>query len=384
MTFLTRAIKTFPRVSLFVAGSTVLASCLCGSGSNGSSSSRGCGDIDLEPHCDAGAPVPHGQQTGSSFLFSCTVACDTGYFDCDGDSINGCEATTKCTVDIWDSGFGDGSATPSVTLDDAPRGLAVCGGVAYVLDGVVVKSFSPKDLAETPLAFLLTPPAGGLACDPSGGVVFTETGSDAVAPTLVHVGADAATAFGAVSDPGTGVLADDGGVFWPEKSDAGSTLVRWGDDAATPLGPVDLSAADKPFARSAGQTYVLQGGTIATFGDASVPSWDGGPFNALAVGDGVVASGPAPDGGSTIVGFGDGGTAFTTKSPRVVRALRRDGQETFVGFEDAVGRLSPSGVLVMYALNQKHVVDIGFDAAWIYWITLGDGSESPQLHRAKR
>lgn len=385
MTSFETGLRSFHRGALFVAGSTILASCMCFGSNASSSSSGGCSSIDLTPRCDAGAPVSHGQLTGGSFLFSCIVSCDPGYYDCDGRTDDGCESTVQCASPFdKDSGKIDGAtASTTVDLDDAPRGLAVCGGVAYVLDGNVVKSFAPGDLGETSLAFLLTPPAGGLACAAEGGVVFVETGGDAVAPTLVHVGPDAASAFGEVTNPGSGVLADDGGVFWPEKDDGGAHLVRWADDASTSLGVVDDLVTDKPFARGGGETFVLRNGAVVALGDAAVPLWDGGSFTALAAGDDLVAAGPT-DAGAFVVGFGDGGVAFDTATAHALRVLRRVGQETFVGFDDAVGRLSSNGALVMYAIDQKHVVDVAVDATWVYWVTLGDVSELPKLHRAKR
>ncbi len=375
----------FPVASLFVASSFVLASCWCGGSHSSPGSGSGCGNS-VPLHCDTGTPVLHGHQTGATAFYTCSVECDPGWHDCNG-AYDGCESATPCDPWLDFDAATDGALPPAteVALADVPRGLAVCGGVVYVVDGSAVKSFAPGDLSETTLAVLLAPPAGGLACDPAGGgVVFAETELGAVAATLVHVDPDAATVFGESKDPAPGILADDGGVYWPERDDAGGArLVRWSGDAATSLGPVDLSPVDKPFARTIDGTVLLVGGALGSPDDASVPVWDGG-LRAIAAGNGLVGVGDGLDGGSSLVGFADGGVAWTKASPRTVRVLRRSGTDTYVGFDDAIGRIDANGNLVMIALTQAHVADVSVDATWVWWVTLGESNEPAKLHRAKR
>jgi hypothetical protein len=370
---------SFPLGALFVASSCLLASCMCG----GSPSCQ----LDLSPHCDAGAPVPHGHLDGNETFFACAVECDPGFANCNGISSDGCESATACPSPFDPPDGGDaGAVLTEAMLDDVPKGLAVCGGVPYVLDGDVVKVFRGNGLNVATLAVLPAPAAGGLACAPNGvGVVFVQRGADALPPSVVRIEADAATALAVAIDPAPGVVADDGGIFWPEHDDAGAHLVRWSEDAATPLGPVDLSPVDKPFARSGGTTWLLSGGQPTSPDDAAVPKWDGGALVALAADEqGLGAVTPGADGGAIVVGFADGGVAWTNANPHTVRVVRRAGGTTFVGFDDGIGRFGADGTFALLAVSQLHVVDVAVDETWIWWVTLGDGSEPPMLRRLRR
>ncbi len=102
------------------AGTCAIDTCNAGFGNCDGNPANGCeGSLSAPTSCGMcgrTCPTPTGPHTvprcsASGASFTCGIACEAGYLDCDSNLANGCEATGSCTVDreLFYDGFESGA-----------------------------------------------------------------------------------------------------------------------------------------------------------------------------------------------------------------------------------------------------------------------------------
>jgi hypothetical protein len=366
--------------------------------------------------------VPAGTHTISAVdgFGTCTLVCQTGWLDCDKNTINGCE--TPGATCPYDAGF----ALPELvhTLVGTPRGLAVCGGDVYwstLSDpnadaaGVngVVWAMSRVTNMPSALATSLDPGRGidsrgdrvyWLARSGLGdaGMLAYVTGDGGVVAEMTASETDAYKVF-ALAEDGDYSLANGSIWFAPLASDAGAPFTL-PHDAGTASSL--LAVGGSPFAIVHGAFGFYDAGTDApddadtdadastddadasTTDDADATDADDAGDADLADADDGEASSDAgadvqpPPPTDSIVALGAPAHVVTSGFGKIVTSTA--GTYALVATDDTVYVVNvATNKSAVVATNALHIVDVAIDATYAYWTTVGQGTAPGAVWRVK-
>jgi hypothetical protein len=319
--------------------------------------------------------------------FGCHIECAPGYFDCDGDNVDGCESTLPCTTPQP----GEGGLPPPpihllTTLSGMPHGIATCAGNVYFFDDGSLMTVSGKKL----FTFAATP-SGGIACDGTDLFFATLSSGDAGPSGVVyrfHPGDSAPTPVVNGVDPGRGIDTRAGSIYWIARSgvgDAGPMLEATNDAGTTAiLGAVETTTY-KSFALMDDGDYALSGGSVWASpldgGPASTLGFDATNARAL-----LRANGALPlaivtlDAGDGIMTMEDASTQIAL-TPRIV-ATASDAAHAVFATDDAVYEWSYNGGVKLLSSPYLHITDITLDGTFAYWVTRGAAATPGAVWRA--
>ncbi len=415
-----RLLGRLPSVSLVVAAAAVLPACAssCGLGSSGDA--RGCVSY-ASPSCTGFPATPHATTAPNAFG-ACSTTCNLGYYDCNGAPGDGCESTTPCSF-VGDAGDG-GIGGAMVTLQHAPRGLALCAGRAFFIDGTQLREMGVYGSTVATTIANAGDAAGGLACDgerlywPVASSSDASPGADgAIASVGVDGGAPETITAGV--DPGRGVAVHPwgGGVYWLARAvDGGGGLMLSPTDGGPPSWLVPAEEGDAGIARafdlSSTRAFGVAGGRVWTSSIDGGPQAIGAPgavavalafdlpYEAVRAAPGASDAGDASDAGNpsdagdasspvetTLQAILDDGSTLdlAVTDPPVAIIGDRDADVLYVATDTSIARVPTMGDLpTMVASGQLHVTDIALDGPYVYWTTRGDTTTSGTLRRAPR
>ncbi len=330
--------------------------------------------------CDQPVAPPHATASG------CTLVCDQGWYNCDGNTGNGCEASEPCSNKPVDGSVPPTTKGPQLiaTLSGAPHGIRACGSSIYYLDG--------NSLA-TPAGVLFTlprAPAGGLAC--SGNELFFATSSDGSpnpngALWRYTIGAPAPVQLVTGIDPGRGVDARGSDAYWLTRSaDAGASLARTSDAGWSSVVPADETSTYKSFALLDDGDYAIAAGSIWRSdldGGTSTLSFDASAARALLRGTGVqspyaVVTSTAGD----MLVVADDASTPVAPFPTIV-ATAQNGADIVLATDETVFYVNvnvktPSVIAKPFL----HITDVTLDSTYAYWLTSGAGATPGAVWKA--
>lgn len=308
---------------------------------------------------------------------TCEIACNDGFLDCNGLESDGCE--TPASVGCTDGGR---AAAERIATISAPRGLAACAGLYFVLDDVHLESIDATTLAVTDVATSPAEPADGLACD--GAFVYWTTLADADASPgngalhRVAIGGGAPEIVANGFDARSGIDVSDAGVF--VMTSAGLELARSDDAGLIAWLPAASTGAYKPFTLTAqGEWSLDQSSIFRHASDAAAPFIDdAGNATALVTVNGapIVArhalfDGAAPTEDDLATIEDDAGNAalavYAFVHPVVATA---SGANAIVASDDTIYAITPFAATPLYT-TPDHVVDVATDGVSVLWTTLG-------------
>jgi len=336
-----------------------------------------------------GAPCPQpalGTHAVAATGFGCHIECSPGYFDCDGDNVDGCESTSPCTTPKP----GEGGLPPPIhlvaTLSGMPHGISTCGGEMYFFDGATLRTVSGQTLftlAETP--------ASGLACDGANLYFATLSSGDAGPSGVVYrfrIGDGAPTAIVSGVDPGRGIDTRARGIYWIARSgagDAGPMLELTTDAGTTAIVPAIETTTYKSFALTDDGDYALSGGSVWSSpldgGAASTLAFDATNARALLRANGLLPVAVVTiDGGDGIVALDDASTPIA-QTPHIV-ATASDATHAVFATDDAVYEWTYGAVVKLLSSPYLHITDIALDGTFAYWVTRGAAATPGAVWRA--
>ena len=344
----------------------------------------------------SGGCMSGGSSSSVGQIGSCSIDCEPGFFDCDGDKKNGCETSSivGCSSpkpDAGDAGDGGGAPERIATIAVGPRGLVACAGNDYFIDGSVLREIDGISLFVSSVATSPASPVDGLACDGETLYWSALAGDAAGSGVLYGVPVLGGTPLVVASgfDPSPGVDVRDGGVL--VMSSAG-LLFAQGDGGTGAFMPATPTGAYAPFARALGDDWSIAGGSILRRSDdAGTSTWidDAGvPSTLVSAGGQPLASIHASfdDAGATSDWLArlvdDAGAAsvspiFTTSKPVVASA---SGTKAVVASDSTIYVVTADLVTPLYATTD-HVVDVAVDGKWVVWTTRGQGTSSAGVWR---
>ncbi len=373
--WLVAALMAAPACTCYQTPSGGSASSLCPSGGS-------CGSL----QCDFATPCPdagdrfHTTQVPIGFHGACVDECEPEWFDCNGDTSDGCESNVPCP----DLGPGpDSGVTWLQTLSYAPLGLALCGDEVVYVDGNELIAVPVAGGTTRLLASLNQQPAGGIACDHDYVYVPIRSSADGGADggmkngrvsgfPLKDSGSDASPLFVAnATDPARSIEVDDaGGVYWLTRTDGGtfvtkSVLGSPFDASAGLLLPIDEPQVYKTFALNAGLWAIGGGDVRHLYSDAAVDLIADANAVSLTSRASGVAIFDGIDGGARLLRDAGSESFFDA------RATASWGDDLFVATDHGVVHVPPKGVPLVIASNLTHVVDLAVDAKHVYFTTIG-------------
>ncbi|HSQ66412.1 MAG TPA: hypothetical protein VLM85_24480 [Polyangiaceae bacterium] len=239
--------------------------------------SNGCETPTSGPHAhenlqSASASVGCGGDSSVGAYGQCSIFCDSGWFDCDKNPQNGCETKSDygCYGQVDASDGGPFNPGPEVvaTLAADPRGLVACAGHELYFDGSELYSIDSVTLTNVLVTTSPGLPAGGLACD--GSYVYWATLSDSDASTpngglfRVPVAGFVAQQLASGLDPGRGVdVRPPTGLYFIARSGL--------SDAGSALGVLPLGVNLPPVEwMPAGETQAYKPFTLTSTDDWSI------------------------------------------------------------------------------------------------------------------
>jgi hypothetical protein len=319
--------------------------------------------------------------------FGCHILCAPGYFDCDGDNVDGCESSVPCGE------LTDGAPPPALhlvtTLTGMPHGISSCGGTVYFFDDATLMTTAGQKLVTLPAI-----PAGGIACDGVNLYFATLSSNGDAGPSGVlyqfHPGGGGVlTPIASGVDPGRGVDTRGTGVYWIARSglsDAGPMLALTNDAGTTAILPAIETTTYKSFALLDDTDYALSGGSLwASPLDGGAPftlGFDAGNARAL-----LHAAGPLPvavvtlDAGDGVIVTDNTSVPFA-KTPRIV-ATAADATHAVFATDDAVYEWNYNGNGVqLLSSPYLHITDITLDSSVAYWVTRGVAATPGAVWRA--
>lgn len=318
--------------------------------------------------------------------FGCHIECSPGYFDCNGDNVDGCESTAPCTTKPSDSGLPPPPVHLVTTLSGVPHGIASCGGDVYFFDDGALMDVSGQKLFTSAAT-----PAGGIACDGSN-LYFATLSSGDAGPTgsvyRFHFGDAAPVAIASGVDPGRGVDLRGAGVYWIARSgagDAGPMLEVTNDAGTNAILPAIETSTYKSFALMDDADYALSGGSVWTSpldgGAPATLAFDATNARALlranlAMPVAVVTI----DGGDGIVATGDASTPIGA-TPHVV-ATASDQTHAVFATDDAVYEWTYNVGVKLVTSPYLHITDITIAGGVAYWVTRGAAATPGAVWRA--
>lgn len=323
------------------------------------------------------ASVPHGHYAE---FFGCYVDCDPGYALCTPSS-QSCVLASECppapdaeAKDADAASPPDGAALFALASD--PRGLTVCGDTLFAADDGAVYAISLADAGASTLA-LLPGAARGLSC--ADGYVYVTTSSDAGGSVIAIAPDGGASALATGVDPGVGVEADDGGVYWLARSwdgGAGGVAHTSAIDGASALLLAGVeTGVYKAFSSGPPLLSIAQGDIHALASDGGDEPWtiDGGVALAVSSSAGEAhALITFSDGGlASVVSLADGGFAPLGAASVLTPAA-------MVETSDAVLVAAYGGIVAIDKATAKFtwiakvaspIVDLAAAPCWVYWTT---------------
>jgi hypothetical protein len=315
------------------------------------------------------------------------LVCDQGWYDCDNNTANGCEANEPCSNKPV-----DGSAPPSstkgpqliATLSGPPHGIAACNTSVFYLDG------NSLSTPAGPVFALPRTPAGGLAC--KGSDLFFTTSSDGTANangSLWHytIGSGAPAQIITGIDPGRGVDVRGSSAYWLAHSDAGTSLARMTSDGGfASVVPADETSTYKSFALLDDGDYAIAAGSIWRSdldGGTSTIAFDASAARALLKGTGLQAPYAVltADAGDLLVVADDASTPLAP-FPTIV-ATAQNGADAIIATDDTVFYVDVNvKVPKVVAKPFLHITDVALDGTYAYWLTRGAGATPGAVWKA--
>ncbi len=308
--------------------------------------------------------------------FGCHIECSPGFFDCDGDNVDGCESTSPCTTPTKN---GEGGGPPPLhlvtMLSGMPHGITACGGDVYFFDDGTLMNVSGQTLVT-----LTATPVGGIACDGVNLYFATFSTGDAGPNGVVyrfHPGDSAPTPIASGVDPGRGIDTRGGDVYWIARSgagDAGPMLELTNDAGTSAIVPAIETTTYKSFALLDDADYALSGGSIWASpldgGAASTLAFDATNVRALLRGNAPLPIAVVTlDGGDGIVVTDDASTPIA-QTPHVV-ATATDATHAIFATDDAVYEWTFNAGVKVLSSPYLHITDVTLDGTNAYWVTRG-------------
>ena len=342
-----------------------------------------CGGDGSGAPCPQPAPGTHAVPANG---FGCHIECAPGYFDCDGDNVDGCESNAPCTTKPNEGGLPPPPIHLLAMLSGVPHGIAACGADVYFLDDRTLMNVSGQKLVTLPAT-----PSGGIACDGQDLFFATLSNGDAGANGVVyrfHPGDSAPTPVASGVDPGRGIDTRAGTVYWIARSgvgDAGPMLALTNDAGTSAVLPAIETTTYKSFALLDDADYALSAGAV------SASPLDGGApftlaFDATSARALLRANGPLPiavmtlDAGDGIVTIDDAGTTISAM-PHVVATASSATRAVFAT-DDAVYEWTYGVGVKLLSSPYLHITDITLDGANAYWVTRGAAATPGAVWRA--
>jgi len=253
---------TVPRCTCMGCGPQESAGCGLDWGGGG-----GCGPSSTCPDV-----VPAGTHTINTVgtWGGCTLECENGWSDCDGNPNNGCETPGVCPPDASKKDAGP-KAELLKSLMGAPRGLATCDtDLLYYFDDDALFVLNTGTNASAQVLTSSGVPSGGIACDSANVYWATLSDPDGGGPNggvwSVPFGQDAATAIATGVDPGWGIDVRAPRVYWLARSGLGPAgpMLAYSllDGGSFGVMPAAETEAYKAFALSFDGDYALLGGSL--------------------------------------------------------------------------------------------------------------------------
>ncbi len=369
-----------------------------GDNSSGLGNGGGCG----------GGYYGSGGGTTVGQIGTCSIVCEYGWLDCDGNKADGCETQGTSCFPSPETGTDGGPNPPTVTLESTPLGLAACGGSVFVLDGQTVRKIDIGSFDTAAVAMSPSTPARGLACD--GSYLYWATAANADATpngTLVRMNimTYVIEALATGLDPGVGVGVRPTTAYFIARtgvSDSGTTLAALSlvDGGITPWMPAVETPAYKAFTVVAADDWSLASGVVyrRPLDGGATSAVDAGAASAVSVGsDGtpyvvlhsvlVTADAGAADAGvsdaATDAGMDamptsidqlvqltdDAGTTALVTLPTDMPTIVTTGDSTVLASDYAVYSVGAGGVVSVVATSTTPIAYVATDGGFVFWAT---------------